>query len=52
MCACGRSQGHCWGVVLDAPDARALAQFYARLLGWTIYKDETNHVIVAPPDGA
>ena len=47
----GRSPGLYWGVVLDAPDARALAQFYARLLGWTVAKDELTYVTVAPPDG-
>ena len=39
-----------WGVVLDAPDARALAEFYARLLDWEIGKDEPNWVTVAAPD--
>jgi catechol 2,3-dioxygenase-like lactoylglutathione lyase family enzyme len=38
-------------VVLEAPDARALAQFYARLLGWAIAKEEPAWVTVAPPDG-
>lgn len=47
----GRTHDHYWGVVLDAPDARALAEFYMRLLGWTIYKDEPKSVIVAPPNG-
>jgi catechol 2,3-dioxygenase-like lactoylglutathione lyase family enzyme len=46
-----RSSGQWWGVVLEAPDARALAQFYAGLLGWTIAKDEPGWVTVAPPDG-
>ena len=41
-----------WGVVLDAPDAVALAQFYAALLGWhTNPKPGANFVSVAPPDG-
>jgi len=26
-----------WGVVLDAPDVRALAEFYATLRGWRIH---------------
>ncbi|MGH3327811.1 MAG: VOC family protein [Streptomycetales bacterium] len=47
----GRSQAQWWGAVLDAPDARALAAFYARLLGWTIAKDEPGWAAVAPPDG-
>lgn len=41
-----------WGVVLDAPDAVALAEFYASLLGWhTDPKPGANFVAVAPPDG-
>ena len=28
------SRSDWWGVVLDAPDARALAHFYSDLLGW------------------
>jgi catechol 2,3-dioxygenase-like lactoylglutathione lyase family enzyme len=47
----GRSSDQFWGVVLEAPDARALAQFYVDLLGWTIEKDETDWVTVAPPSG-
>jgi len=30
-----------WGVVLDCPDARALATFYSELLGWPLWKPET-----------
>ena len=37
--------------VLDAPDARALADFYRRLLGWTVVKDEPDWVQVRPPGG-
>ncbi len=36
-----------WGVVLDCPDARALARFYSELLGWPIWRPET-----ADADGA
>jgi catechol 2,3-dioxygenase-like lactoylglutathione lyase family enzyme len=39
------------GVVLDAPDARALADFYRRLLGWTTRNDEPNWVTLSPPAG-
>ncbi len=39
------------GVVLDAPDARALADFYRRLLGWTVRKDEADWVTLDPPGG-
>jgi catechol 2,3-dioxygenase-like lactoylglutathione lyase family enzyme len=37
--------------VLDAPDARALASFYEKLLGWTRVADEPNWVMLRPPDG-
>jgi catechol 2,3-dioxygenase-like lactoylglutathione lyase family enzyme len=47
----GRSQGLYWGAVLEAPDARALARFYQRLLGWKIAKDEPEWATLAPPDG-
>jgi catechol 2,3-dioxygenase-like lactoylglutathione lyase family enzyme len=38
-----------WGVVLEAPDAGALAHFYARLLGWTLVDEEPGWVTVAVP---
>ena len=48
----GRANGHYWGVVIDAADARALADFYVRLLGWRIDKDDDGaFVTVAPPSG-
>lgn len=47
----GRSQAAWWGVVLEAPDARALARFYSQLLGWRIAKEESGWATVAPPDG-
>lgn len=40
-----------WGVVLDAPDARELARFYASLLGWKIHSEEPDFATIAPPDG-
>ena len=40
-----------WGVVLDAPDARELARFYAALLGWEIAKQEPAWAAIAPTDG-
>ncbi|MBA3311255.1 MAG: VOC family protein [Nocardioidaceae bacterium] len=46
----GRSHSHWWGVVLDAPDARALAWFYADLLGWRLAKDEPDDAAVVPPE--
>lgn len=39
------------GVVLDAPDARELADFYRRLLGWTVTQDEPGWVQLRPPGG-
>ena len=39
------------GVVLDAPDARALAEFYRRLLGWETRDDEPDWVTLKPPAG-
>jgi catechol 2,3-dioxygenase-like lactoylglutathione lyase family enzyme len=38
-------------VVLDAPDAPALADFYRRLLGWSIKAEEPYWVLLAAPDG-
>jgi hypothetical protein len=40
-----------WGVVLEAPDASALARFYAGLLGWEIVSSDAADAVVAPPDG-
>lgn len=37
--------------VLGAPDARELARFYQRLLGWEIGQDEPDWVTLRPPDG-
>ena len=37
-------------VVLDAPDARELADFYRRLLGWEINVDEGDWVLLRRPD--
>jgi catechol 2,3-dioxygenase-like lactoylglutathione lyase family enzyme len=39
------------GIVLDAPDARELAAFYQRLLGWTVEQDEPDWVKLRGPDG-
>lgn len=42
-----------WGVVLDAPDPRALAEFYARLLGWRLFPDPDGFgATVAPSESA
>jgi catechol 2,3-dioxygenase-like lactoylglutathione lyase family enzyme len=37
-------------VVLDAPDARELAGFYRRLLGWEVKVDEGDWVMLRRPD--
>lgn len=39
------------GTVLDAPDPRALADFYQRLLGFTVVADEPDWVKLASPEG-
>jgi predicted enzyme related to lactoylglutathione lyase len=36
-------------VNVGAPDARALAQFYEQLLGWTITTDEGDWMVLRPP---
>src|SRR4051794_28930093 len=38
-------------IVLDCPDAHALAEFYSRLLGWEIGVDEPDWVILRNPSG-
>jgi len=38
-----------WGVVLEAPDARVLAHFYAEVLGWPVVTEEPNWVTIAAP---
>ncbi|HZE39606.1 MAG TPA: VOC family protein [Stackebrandtia sp.] len=40
-----------WGVVLDAPDARRLAEFYERITGWELRADEDDFVTLGPPEG-
>lgn len=37
------------GIVLDSPDARELAAFYQRLLGWTVEQDEPGWVKLRGP---
>ncbi|WP_329337564.1 VOC family protein [Streptomyces sp. NBC_00663] len=36
-------------VVLDAPDARQLARFYQRLLGYVVREAEADWVLIGPP---
>jgi catechol 2,3-dioxygenase-like lactoylglutathione lyase family enzyme len=47
----GRTKAEWWGAVLEAPNALALAEFYARLLGWTVAKAEPGWAAVSPPSG-
>jgi catechol 2,3-dioxygenase-like lactoylglutathione lyase family enzyme len=39
------------GIVLDAPDAGELADFYHRLLGWPVIQDEPGWTRLGAPDG-
>jgi len=39
------------GTVLGAPDARELARFYERLLGWPVEQDEPGWVTLRAPGG-
>ena len=39
------------GTVLDAPDPRALADFYRRLLGWETRNEDPTWVTLDPPGG-
>ena len=47
-----RTQTKWFGVVLDAPDARELAYFYARLLDWQIFNESDGWVDLAPSQDA
>jgi predicted enzyme related to lactoylglutathione lyase len=47
-----RTQKSWWGVVLDAPDGRALADFYGRLLDWQVFGDDEGGASVAPSEDA
>ncbi len=47
-----RTKAQWWGVVLDAPDARELAHFYARLLGWTVFNESPGWADLAPSEQA
>ena len=51
MAVTSRTNDHYWGVVIEAPDAQRLADFYVRLFGWRIHRDDGNFVAVAPPSG-
>lgn len=45
------SRSDWWGIVLDAPDAPALAHFYRDLLGWEIAKESATDCAMAPSSG-
>ena len=45
----GRSKTDWWGVVLEAPDAQALADFYASVLGWPVAQQEPGEAAIAVP---
>jgi catechol 2,3-dioxygenase-like lactoylglutathione lyase family enzyme len=45
----GRTKTDWWGVVLEAPDAHALAQFYASLTGWPIAKEDPEGAAIQVP---
>ena len=49
MSRCRYERRRQWfGIVLDAPDARELAHFYARLLDWKIFNEADDWVDLAP----
>jgi catechol-2,3-dioxygenase len=45
----GRTRTDWWGVVLDAPDATALASFYVSVLGWPLAKEEDDWAAIVVP---
>jgi len=45
----GRAKTDWWGVVLEAPDAHALADFYSSLLGWPVSVREENGAAIQVP---
>lgn len=45
----GRAKTDWWGVVLEAPDAHALASFYSRLLGWPISVQQDEGAAIQVP---
>ena len=47
-----RSKTTWFGVVLDSSDARELAHFYQRLLGWQIFHESPGWVDLAPSETA
>jgi predicted enzyme related to lactoylglutathione lyase len=47
-----RTKATWFGVALDAPNARELAHFYQRLLGWTIFNESDEWADLAPSKDA
>jgi predicted enzyme related to lactoylglutathione lyase len=41
-----------WGAAIEAPDPRALAAFYADLLGWSIGHEEPGTTVLVAPQGS
>lgn len=41
-----------WGTAIEAPDPRALANFYSELLGWRVSHQEPGTVVLAAPEGS
>ena len=39
------------GIVLDSANARELAAFYQRLLGWTVLEEQPQWIRLGAPDG-
>lgn len=48
----GRSKTEWWGVVLEAPDPHALADFYSRLLEWPVAMTDENGCAIQVPGTA
>jgi len=45
----GRVRTDWWGVVLEAPDAHALAAFYSSLLGWPVSSEAPGGAAIGVP---
>jgi catechol-2,3-dioxygenase len=45
----GRIKTGWWGVVLEAPDGSALADFYSQLLGWPIAQQDEHGAAIQVP---
>ena len=41
-----------WGTAIEAPDPKALASFYSRLLDWPVGHEEPGTSIVVAPEGS